>query len=114
MSRSQKSARPVMSVMGRRVIHRSPAKHPEASDPLVAPPSSLSRFDTPDVSRYRPSPERRKELDRQARLQYTEGGPGSGDGGTEGYNAGMKRRTRLANKAKRSWKQSDYGSGGVS
>jgi hypothetical protein len=110
----QQSSRSVMSVMGRRVIHQSPAKHPEASDPLVAPPSSLSRFDTPDVSRYRPSPERRKELDRQARLQYTEGGPGSGDGGTEGYNAGLKRRTRLANSGKKGFKRNDYGSGGVS
>ena len=70
------------TVLGRRVVYNSPARHPQQKDPLG----------------------------RQVNLDWTEGGPGGGDAGSESYNAANKRRTRLANLGKRGWRPAEYGS----
>jgi hypothetical protein len=105
----KKDPRASRSVMGRRLIQHSPPKHPEASDPLVAIPQGLSRWDLEGLNRAaQASPERDKRLDRQPVMDRTEGGP-STDGGSESYNAQHKRRSRVSGFGKRGFKANEYG-----
>lgn len=106
--------KPPMTAMGRRVQFKSPAKHPESTDPMLPPLAELSRLDIAGFDRNRPSAAGAPHVgDREARPDWVEGGPRSDGGGTESYNTARSKDGRLAGAGKRAFKRSDYGSGSV-